>query len=112
MSESYGGGWMTEGKEVCQTERAATATHGGQAVNIIISDKFGKWLLAIVVVGIVLLSGLALMASKAEIRAEQAQKSADYSANEFRMTQFWLQRVAARDCPRDNLPAIPASLLK
>lgn len=87
-------------------------------VTIVIGDKFGKWFLATIVVLIILMAAIGAAAyqadrraDRAEIKADQSIKTADSSANEFRMTQFWLQRVAASDCHKD-LPMIPASLLK
>lgn len=82
-----------------------------QAVNIILSDRFGKWLLAIFVVMVLLLAAIGSAAYRAELKAEQATKTADYSANEFRMTQLWLQRSAVA-CERgEKMPMVPASLL-
>jgi len=102
---------MSDGKEVCQTDRSSTAYQGGQAVNIIIGDRFGKWLLAAIVVLTVLIATMGMMANRAELKANQAIKTSEDSQTENRLTQLWMMKVA-NYCTKDGtqFPAMPASI--
>lgn len=86
----------------------AKTTGAGQSVNVVISHGAGFWL----AVAVLAILGLVFFTSRAATKADSAKTSADASANEFRMTQFWLQRASLACQNNDHLPTIPASLLK
>lgn len=90
----------------------ARTTGAGQSVNVVISSGSVKWLVIAVLAFMALMVLTNRTASKAELKADSAKQSSDSSANEFRMTQYWLQRASLACQNGDKLPSIPASLLK
>ena len=106
------GAWMTkEMGETHQIDNSPGASHGSSAVNIVISDKYSRWIIAAIVALIITLFMTNRTSVGAELKANQAVKASEDLQTEFRVTQLYLQAAKAT-CQQSgiNLPPIPASM--
>lgn len=81
----------------------------GQSVNVVISEGSVRWLIVAFLIILALLFWTNRVSTSAELKANQAVKTAEDAATELRMAQFWMHSAKLQcEAKGVSMPALPA----
>ncbi len=93
-----------------KTGNEAHTNGAGQSVNVVISEGSVRWLIVALLVILAMLFWTNRVSTSAELKSNQAVKTAEDAATELRMAQFWMHS-AKLQCETKGvpMPALPAN---